>query len=333
MQPENFVSNESKSMSLPHGFEANVVDDCVYHKFSGSKYIFLVLYVDDILLVSSDTGLLHETKRFLTKNFEMKDLGEASFILRDRSQGILRLSQENYISKVLERFDMKDSKPGDTSIAKGDKFSLKQCPNNDLERNEMQKIPYASVVGSLMYLSDLGMQHWKAVKRVMHYLRRTKGHMLTYRKFEDLEIIEYSDFDFAGCQDNKCSTFGYIYMLAGGAISWKFVKQALIAPSTMAVEFVACYQTTNQRIWLRNFVIGLRVVNGIERPLKLYCDNNSAVLYSNNNRSTTKSKFIDIKFLISMEHIGTCFMLAGPLTKALIPKVFHEHIARMDIIP
>ncbi|RDX82351.1 hypothetical protein CR513_36873, partial [Mucuna pruriens] len=263
--------------------------------------------------------------------FKTKKDSKGIQILRDHSQSILRLSQENYISKVLERFDMKDSKPGDTLIAKGDKFSLKQCPNNDLERNEMQKIPYALAVGSLMYLSDPGMQHWKAVKRVMRYLRRTKGHMLTYRKSEDLEII------------GKCSTSEYIYMLAGGTISWKSVKQTLIAPSTMAVEFVACFKASNQGIWLRNFVTGLRVVDGIERPLKLYCDNNSAVLYSNNNRSTTKSKFIDIKFLvvkervqnkqISIEHIGTSFMLADPLTKALIPKVFHEHTARMGIIP
>ena len=66
------------------------------------------------------------------KNFEMKDLGEASFVLgikklRDRSQGIIRLSQESYIDKVLDRFDMKYSKLGDTLIAKEDKFSLKQC--------------------------------------------------------------------------------------------------------------------------------------------------------------------------------------------------------------
>ncbi|RDX60362.1 hypothetical protein CR513_61497, partial [Mucuna pruriens] len=122
MQTENFVSSESNYMVCKlkksiyglkqvsrqwyhkfhqvitsYSFEANVVDDCVYHKFTGSKYIFLVLYVNDILLASNDTNLLHETKRFLTKNFEMKDLGEASFvlgiqILRDRSQGILRLS-------------------------------------------------------------------------------------------------------------------------------------------------------------------------------------------------------------------------------------------------
>ncbi|RDY00774.1 Copia protein, partial [Mucuna pruriens] len=99
----------------------------------------------------------------------------------------------------------------------------------------------------------------------------------------------------------------------------------------MTAEFVACFEVSNQGIWLRNFVTGLR------------CDNNSAVLYSNNNRSTTTSKFIDIKFLIvkervqnkqiSIEHIETSFILVDPLTKALIPKVFHEHTARMSIIP
>nr|KYP58941.1 Copia protein [Cajanus cajan] len=132
-------------------------------------------------------------------------------------------------------------------------------------------------------------------------------------------------------------------MLVGGAISWKSVKQTIIASSTMAAEFIACFEASNHGIWLRNFITNLRVVNGIERPLKIYCDNNSAVLYSNNNRSTTKSKFIDIKFLvvkervqnkqISIEHIGTNFMLADPLTKGLVPKVFHEHTAHMGVIP
>ena len=89
----------------------NSVDDCVYHKFSGSKYIFLVLYLDDILLASNDIGMLYETKRFLSRNFEMKDLGDATFVLgiqihRDRSRCILGLSQRNYIDKVLKRFGM-----------------------------------------------------------------------------------------------------------------------------------------------------------------------------------------------------------------------------------
>ena len=110
----------------------------------------------------------------------------------------------------------------------------------------------------------------------------------------------------------------------------------------MAVEFVACYETSNNGIWLQNFVTGLRIVDGIERPLKLFCDNKSAVLYSNNNRSSTKSKHIDIKFLVvkervqsgqlSIEHIGTNSMVADPLTKGLPPKLFHEHIANMGVV-
>ena len=133
---------------------------------------------------------------------------------------------------------MKDCKPGDTLVFKGDKFSLCQCPKNDLETKEMQKISYSSVVGSLMYaqvctrpdiayivgmlgryLSNPGLDHWKAAKRVMRYLQRTKDFMLTYRKSDQLEIIGYSDSDFSRCQDSRRSTSGYIYMLARGAIS------------------------------------------------------------------------------------------------------------------
>ena len=109
----------------------------------------------------------------------------------------------------------------------------------------------------------------------------------------------------------------------------------------MAAEFVACYEASNHGVWLRNFVTSLRVIKGIERPLKLYCDNKSAVMYSNNNRSSYKSKHIDIKFLVvkeriqdgqlSMEHIGTNSMFADLLTKALTPKAFHEHTAHMGV--
>ena len=100
----------------------------MYHKFSGSKHIFLILYVDDILLATNDKKI-YEINIYLSKKFEMKDLNEASFdlrihIYRGRSQGILGLSQKTYIEKVLERYGMQDCKSGDTPVAKGDKFSL-----------------------------------------------------------------------------------------------------------------------------------------------------------------------------------------------------------------
>ena len=94
----------------------NTVDQCIYLKFSESKFIILVLYVDDILLASSYVGLLHETKRFLSSKFDMKDHGNASFVLgiqiyKDRSKGILGLSQKAYIDKVLSRFSMSNCAP------------------------------------------------------------------------------------------------------------------------------------------------------------------------------------------------------------------------------
>ena len=120
---------------------------------------------------------------------------------------------------------MQECKFGDTPVAKGDKFSLKQCPKGNLEIHEMQKIPYASAVGCLMYaqvctrldiayivgvlgryLSNPGMDHWKAAKRVMRYLKRTKYYMLTYKRSDQLEITGYSDSDFVGCLDSLRST-------------------------------------------------------------------------------------------------------------------------------
>ena len=124
----------------------------------------------------------------------MKDLGDASFVFgiqihRDCCRGILGLSQKNYIEKILKRFGMHNCKPSDTPMAKGDKFSLIQCPKNNFEIQEMQQIPHASAIGSLMYaqvctcpdiayivgmlgryLSNPGKDHWIAAKRVMRYL-------------------------------------------------------------------------------------------------------------------------------------------------------------------
>ena len=102
----------------------------IYLKVNGSKFIFLVLYVDDILLASSDLGLLHETKEYLAKNFKMVDMSKAAYVIgieifRDRSRGLLGLSQKGYIDRVLERFNMQYCSAGDAPITKGDKLSEK----------------------------------------------------------------------------------------------------------------------------------------------------------------------------------------------------------------
>ncbi|RVW80762.1 Retrovirus-related Pol polyprotein from transposon TNT 1-94 [Vitis vinifera] len=160
------------------GFKENIVDQCIYLKFSGSKFIILVLYVDDILLASSDVGLLHETKRFLSSKFDMKDLGDASFVL-------------------------------------GDKFSLHQCPKNELEKKDMEGFPMPRQ-GSLMYAQV-------CTRPDIAYIVGMLGRYLS-----NPEIVGYSDSDFAGCLDSRRSTSGYIFMLAGEQFHGKVLNKHLL---------------------------------------------------------------------------------------------------------
>ncbi|XP_068645145.1 secreted RxLR effector protein 161-like [Aristolochia californica] len=133
---------------------------------------------------------------------------------------------------------MKDCSPSVAPIVKGDRFNLNQCQKNDFEREQRKDIPYASTVGSLMYVqvctrpdivfvvgmlgryqSNPGFDHRRAAKKVMRYLQGTKDYMLMYRRTDNLEVIGYSDSDFAGCIDSHKSTSGYIFLMASGAIS------------------------------------------------------------------------------------------------------------------
>ena len=109
------------------GFQENVEDNCVYAKLKNEKYIFLVLYVDDILLASSYVNLLLETKKFLSSKFDMKDLSEASFVLgieirRDREKGGFGLSQKTYLEKVLKKYSMQNCKSSPAPMVKGDRY-------------------------------------------------------------------------------------------------------------------------------------------------------------------------------------------------------------------
>ncbi|RVW51428.1 Retrovirus-related Pol polyprotein from transposon TNT 1-94 [Vitis vinifera] len=141
----------------------------------------------------------------LSTHFDMKDLGEASYvlgikILRDRANGVLKLSQRAYIEKILKRFNMHNCSLMYAQV----------CTRPDI----------AFVVGMLgRYLSNPGSQHWKTAKKVLRYLQGTKDLMLTYQRTSLLDVVGFCDADFAGCIDDKKSTTGYIFMMAGGAAS------------------------------------------------------------------------------------------------------------------
>jgi len=158
---------------------------CIYKKVSGSSIAFLILYVDDILLIGNNIEMLESVKEYLNKSFSMKDLGEAAFILgikiyRDRSRRLIGLSQSTYLDKILKKFKMDQSKKGFLPVLQGVKLSKTQCPVTAEDREKMSVIPYASAIGSIMYAmlctrpdvslaismvgrfqSDPGMEHWR----------------------------------------------------------------------------------------------------------------------------------------------------------------------------
>ena len=156
-------------------------DCCVYVKMlNDGSYIFLLLYVEDMLIVAKGMCEVDRLKALLCKEFDMKDMGTAR---RDRLSRKLWLSRKNYIRKVLEKFNMQDAKPMSIPLTNHFKLFGSQCSKNEKEIEDMSKVPYASVVGGLMYamvctrpdlahaistvskyMANPSREHWNAVK-------------------------------------------------------------------------------------------------------------------------------------------------------------------------
>jgi ATP-binding cassette subfamily B (MDR/TAP) protein 1 len=211
-----------ESVMREQGYKKTTSDHCVFvRKFSDDDFIILLLYVDDMLIVGKNVSRIDRLKKQLGESFAMKDMGAAKKILgisitRDRKEKKLWLSQEHYIQKVLERFNMENAKAVSTPLATRFKLSVQQSPSNEAEKTYMSRVPYASVVGSLMYamvctrpdiahavgtvsrfLSNPGREHWNAVKWILRYLRGTSGLRLCFGGSKPT-LVGYSDSDMAG---------------------------------------------------------------------------------------------------------------------------------------
>lgn len=124
-------------------------------------------------------------------------------------------------------------------------------------------------------------------------------------------------------------------MLAGGAIAWKSVKQTLTTTSTMQAKFIAIYEGVCEGFYLKNFLIQISIIDTIDsRPSKIYCDNFAAVCFTKNNKRSTNSKHIDLKYYTVRERVKNReLLLADPFTKALIVAAFTQHATNIGILP
>ncbi|KAK1558069.1 hypothetical protein QYE76_008359, partial [Lolium multiflorum] len=311
---------------------------CIYKKVSGSSVAFLILYVDDILLIGNDIELLSSVKGYLNNSFSMKDLGEASYILgikiyRDRSRRLIGLSQSTYLDKILKKFRMDESKKGFLPMLPGKVLSKTQGPATAEERERMSQIPYASAVGSIIYQSDPGMEHWTAVKNILKYLKRTKDMFLCYGGDQELVVTSYTDASWNTDPDDSKSQSGYVFILNGAAVSWASSKQCTVAKSSTESEYIAASEASSEAVWMKRFIVELGVVPSALDPLVIYCDNMGAIANAQEPRSHKRLKHIKLRYHSIREYIEdgevkickvhTDLNVADPLTKAL-PRAKHD---------
>src|SRR3954468_23395170 len=283
------------------GFVQTYGEACIYKKVSGSNVAFLILYVDDILLIGNDIDLLNSVKSYLNSKFSMKDLGEASYILgikiyRDRSRHLIGLLRSTYLDKILKKFKMDQEKKGFLPVLQGVKLSKTQCPTTAEDREKMKDVPYASAIGSIMYVmlctrpdvclaislagryqSNPGVDHWTAVKNILKYLKRTKDMFLVYGGDKELIVSGYVDASFDTDPDDSKSQTGYVFTLNGGAVSWCSSKQSVVAGSTCEAEYIAASEAANEGVWMKEFISDLGVIPSASGPMKIFCDNIGAI--------------------------------------------------------
>nr|GEY48213.1 hypothetical protein [Tanacetum cinerariifolium] len=306
------------------GFTQNRDEPCVYIKASGSNITFLILYVDDILVMGNGIPMLQSVKTYLGKCFAMKDLGEPAYILgikiyRDRSKRLIGMCQSAYIEKILKRYCIENSKRGSIPMQEKLKLSKSQGASTPAEIKRMQNVPYASAVGSIMY----------AVRCTRPDVANTKDVFLVYEGDlkRELKVSYYTDAGYLTDADDLKSQTGYVFVLNGGAVDWKSAKQSIFATSSAEAEYIAASDASKEAVWVRKFISGLSVVLTIEEPISMYCDNTGAISIANESGITKGARHFHAKvhYLrkviefgdIKLEKVHIDDNLADPFTKSI----------------
>ncbi|KAH9650014.1 hypothetical protein KPL70_026198 [Citrus sinensis] len=265
-----------------HGFNKCSFDCCVYYKTTKADLrIYLLLYVDDMLIACKQRDEIDALKLLLSLEFDMKDLGHAKKILgleirRNRKEGKIFLTQEKYLAKVLDTFGMQSCKPVMTPLASHLRLSNQQCPHTNEEKSEMLKIPYANAVGCMMYAMGtlgLGLQYGRSEGR-------------------NSGLCGYVESDFAGDNDRRRPLTGYMFMLNGCLINWKASLQHIVALSTTEAEYTAATEDVKEALWLKGMLAEL---GKKQQSVDIHCDSSSAIYLSKNRVHHKRTKHIDVK--------------------------------------
>jgi hypothetical protein len=350
-------NSEVHATLLGLGFKQLHGDPCLYILRQGDSIIILFLYVDDMGIASNSETLRRKIVKALQAEYDIKDQGELQWILgmrvtRDRVKRTIALDQSQYITGLLTKFNMLQCKFVPSPALPAAQVSKADSPSTEEEKQAMAEKPYRSLVGSLLhavngtrpdicfavnvacrYMSNPGEAHWFIAKRTLRYLAGTVSLGLKFSA-EPAKVpllCGFSDADWAGDVDDRHSTTGYVFFMAGAPISWATKRQPTVALSSMEAEYMAATAACQEAISLRSLLeeIGLPL-----KALTLFMDNQSAIFQAQNSVVTARSKHIDIKHhfvrecleqgRVQVKWISTKDQIADILTKALHSNQFKE---------
>ena len=364
--PRNWYLLISVFIKEEMGFKACVSDPCLFFKWSRTgKLMLLFLFVDDMqgAYDRTDANEWAEAKLKLKERFDVKDLGEPVWMLgmkitRDRSKRMIKLDQELYITKMLEKYNLLQCK---TAKTPAEQNNGKQEDDSDGGGKPIELLKYQELVGSLLYAAistrpDIAyavnkltrhmqaplQRHWKAAQRVLRYLAGSRQTGLWFGRgasgqqqqqhIEDAEVHAYSDADWGSDKSDRKSITGWIAYLNGDPVSWASKKQSTVAQSSCEAELYAASAATNELLWLRSLLseLGLQM-NG---PSTLFVDNQGAIEVAKHGVKSERTKHVDIKYhhitdviekdLITIKWVGTEEQQADIMTKALAVQTFSK---------
>src|SRR5277367_4613666 len=267
------------------GYITSRADPCVRFKKEDGNYTITDTYTDDIFGASNDNNEVKRRKEEIGRVWEIKDVGENEYFLGMRVQqdlrlGTIRLTQRPYWEHVINRFHLAHVIPRNTPLPAGITLdsNSNMSPKTDSEKKTMNDKPYRSVLGSVMwgqlatrpdlsfsvsllarFQANPGIEHWNALMHVVGYIENTLDYGLTYRRGTDLSPRAFVDADYGGCKDTRRSTSGYVFMMAGGPVTWSSKRQATVTLSTVEAEYVALSRCAQQMVWMHSWLDEVKV--------------------------------------------------------------------------
>ncbi|RHN73806.1 putative RNA-directed DNA polymerase [Medicago truncatula] len=340
---------------ITQGYKQSNSDHSLFTLHTDTDFTALLVYVDDVILAGTSMNEIDRIKFMLDSQFKIKDLGKLKYFLGievAHSKTGISICQRKYCLDLLKDTGLLGSKPLPTPLDPSIKL------HQDTSKPFTDILSYRRLVGKLIYLTttrpDIAFvtqqlsqfltapttTHYESACRVVRYLKGSPGHGLMFRRDANLQLLGFTDADWAGCVDTRRSTSGYCFFLGTSLISWRAKKQHTVSRSSSEAEYRALSFASCELQWLLYLLQDLRVK--CSKPPVLYCDNQSAIHIAGNPvfHERTKHLEIDCHFvreklqqgIFKLLPVKSQAQLADFFTKPLAPKNFHSFTSKLNML-